>query len=76
MRRMEKIRLGRCVLEFSSNGNLTDDCLTDFLHGISAIDHLVVRGLVSDLHENLSHINNKIQEAGVFVGKIETEIMI
>jgi len=71
-----KVRLGKVTLEFGTNGSLTDKNIIDFFSCVNAIDVLTIRGLVGEITENLQYVNNKLAECGVFVGKIDTEVLV
>lgn len=72
----ERVRLGRVVLEFGCEGSLTDECMNEFFSKVKAIDTLVIRGLLTDINENLQYIKGKLDACNVYCGTLECEVVV
>ena len=71
-----RLRLGKVTLEFGSGGSLTDENMDMFLSGIRAIDILTIKGLITDMVQNLQYIAEKMQKYGIACGQIRAEITV
>lgn len=72
----EKLKLRKLTLAFGANGDLTDDNISDFFNSVAAIDTLVVRGSGAKIADDMKRINDKLKDAGVFVGQINAEVIV
>lgn len=71
-----RLRLGKVTLEFGSGGSLTDENMDMFLAGIKAIDILTIKGLLTDMVQNLQYITKKMQKYGIVCGQIRADISL
>lgn len=72
----KRLHLNRVILEFGSGGSLTDENIDTFLSDIKSINVLILRGLVSDMTQNLKHISEKLEKNNVVCGQIRAEITL
>lgn len=71
-----RLRLGKVTFEFGSGGSLTDENMDMFFSGIKAIDILTIKGLITDMVQNLQYITEKMQKYGIVCGQIRAEITV
>lgn len=71
-----RLRLGKVTLEFGSGGSLTEENMDLFLSEIRAIDILTIKGLITDMVQNLQYIAEKMQKYGIVCGQIRAEITL
>lgn len=71
-----RLRLGKVTLEFGSSGSLTDENMDMFLSGIRAIDILTIKGLITDMVQNLQYITEKMKKYGIVCGQIRVDITL
>ena len=71
-----RLRLGKVTLEFGYGGSLTEENMDMFLSGIKAIDILTIKGLITDMVQNLQYITEKMQKYGIVCGQIRADITL
>ena len=72
----ERVHLGRLVLQCAKDDGLTVPDWDFILKGISIIDEVTLKGLVSDASAVIRAVNEKLKEHDVLCGRMTVEVTV
>ena len=72
----ERVHLGRLVLKCAKDDGLTVPDWDFILNGISIIDEVTLKGLVSDASAVIHAVNEKLKEHDVLCGRMTVEVTV
>ena len=72
----ERVHLGRLVLQCANDDGMTVPDWDFILKGISIIDEVTLKGLVSDASAVIRAINEKLKEHDVLCGRMTVEVTV
>lgn len=71
-----RVRLGHLVLEFCTDGSLTDENIDLLFDGIRAVDVVTIKGLMTDVTKAVKYVSDKMKSHNVDCGRLDVSVML